>query len=1066
MKPKGESEDDTGFLEFLEEIIGSSRLKEPIEQFFTKVQEVNEIRAEKLNRVKAIQVEKDALEILKNEAVSFLEKQNKKSYIQNELYQINKLQNSKIYDQVKAKYDEADALFQKEMEKVKEILEERNKINLELEKLKDDYEKLTATAEELNEKFKETERKDADVRAKIKNNKNKGKKMVTEIETEKERLEELKKEPEKLEAEIEQLEKRKAILEEELKTAEECLTNAMNSIQEDTRILQEEKEKHEKVFAELQKDVNTDESELKVVQSKLNLLLESDAREKCKLDEYKTKLESLSQEIKKKDQLLKTNNEQIPISEDKIKNAVNQMNQIENTQKTLVEQNMRLAQKLDDIKSSRNANESKDHVLKFLMRMSKNGELKGILGRLGDLGGIDKKYDIAISTACGQLDYIVVDTIENSKKCIQSLRENKIGTATFIALDKMEMYRDFCGPLPNGTPEDIPRLFDLVHFQDERLLTAFYFALRDTLVADDLEIATRIGLGKSSNGRRWRVVTLDGKLVEVSGAMTAGGRTIKGRMGTEAIVSNNNDKEILEMENKLADSQEEIRNLQSRKRNLDIEKQQLENDLVILKQNVPRFEQVLQRMQADYHQTKILADEQEVIVKNLKPDAQVKELQKNIEVLEKNYNRSKGKASKVEEIINELKKKIQSVIDIKIGVHKTKVDSLKKEFSSVNSNITKLTVAQKTNARNLEKCETRITTLDKEIDECHEMIDKLKEEMKVLSEQGIKISEDFKKSLEDKENLENEMKNYQDNIKVLDEKEKLMKMENVDKKYDLEKLLKDVEEKEANVKKWDYKIAELELHVIDDKKPEEFKVLPEEEIEKLNKNFLQKEITDLEKELGQLKPNFSSIEEYKKKEEIYIIRISELNEITERRDKLKENLDKIKTQRLNEFKIGFEIISLKLKEMYRMITMGGDAELEWVDSLDPFSEGINFTVRPNKKSWKQMKNLSGGEKTLSSLSLIFALHYYKPSPLYVMDEIDAALDFKNVSIVANYIKQRTRNTQFIIISLRNDMYELADRLIGIYKTSNCTKCVPVDPNLLRSKIEARERSSPDNEREL
>ena len=87
-----------------------------------------------------------------------------------------------------------------------------------------------------------------------------------------------------------------------------------------------------------------------------------------------------------------------------------------------------------------------------------------------------------------------------------------------------------------------------------------------------------------------------------------------------------------------------------------------------------------------------------------------------------------------------------------------------------------------------------------------------------------------------------------------------------------------------------------------------------------------------------------------------------------------------------------------------MITLGGDAELELVDSLDPFSEGIVFSVRPPKKSWKNISNLSGGEKTLSSLALVFALHHYKPSPLYVMDEIDAALDFKNVSIVAHYIK--------------------------------------------------------------
>ena len=98
-----------------------------------------------------------------------------------------------------------------------------------------------------------------------------------------------------------------------------------------------------------------------------------------------------------------------------------------------------------------------------------------------------------------------------------------------------------------------------------------------------------------------------------------------------------------------------------------------------------------------------------------------------------------------------------------------------------------------------------------------------------------------------------------------------------------------------------------------------------------------------------------------------------------------------------------------------MITLGGDAELELVDSLDPFTEGIVFSVRPPKKSWKNISNLSGGEKTLSSLALVFALHYYKPTPLYVMDEIDAALDFKNVSIVANYIKERTKVNSLIII---------------------------------------------------
>lgn len=125
---------------------------------------------------------------------------------------------------------------------------------------------------------------------------------------------------------------------------------------------------------------------------------------------------------------------------------------------------------------------------------------------------------------------------------------------------------------------------------------------------------------------------------------------------------------------------------------------------------------------------------------------------------------------------------------------------------------------------------------------------------------------------------------------------------------------------------------------------------------------------------------------------------------------MKEEFNTLRKKRHDEFMAGFNIISAKLKEMYRLITNGGDAELEPLDTLDPFTEGIQFLVRPLKKSWKQMTKLSGGEKTLSSLSLIFALHHYKPSPLYCMDEIDAALDYKNVAIVGNYIKKRARNS--------------------------------------------------------
>ena len=188
--------------------------------------------------------------------------------------------------------------------------------------------------------------------------------------------------------------------------------------------------------------------------------------------------------------------------------------------------------------------------------------------------------------------------------------------------------------------------------------------------------------------------------------------------------------------------------------------------------------------------------------------------------------------------------------------------------------------------------------------------------------------------------------------------------------------------------------------------------------------------------------DMGAIARWRAAEADYRVKLADLDETTARRDVARAANDDLRKARLDEFMSGFGIISMRLKEMYQMITLGGDAELELVDSLDPFSEGVVFSVRPPKKSWKNISNLSGGEKTLSSLALVFALHYFKPTPLcvnppprrcsplfpcvtracrYVMDEIDAALDFQNVSIVANYIRERTKDAQFIIISLRNNM---------------------------------------------
>jgi structural maintenance of chromosome 4 len=216
----------------------------------------------------------------------------------------------------------------------------------------------------------------------------------------------------------------------------------------------------------------------------------------------------------------------------------------------------------------------------------------------------------------------------------------------------------------------------------------------------------------------------------------------------------------------------------------------------------------------------------------------------------------------------------------------------------------------------------------------------------------------------------------------------------------------------------------------------------------MDKSELKDEIAQLEKKNENTSVDLSVLAEYRKRVEEHAARSSDLAEAVNLRDAAKRKCDELRRLRLEGFMEGFSIITARLKEMYQMITMGGNAELELVDSLDPFSEGILFSVMPPKKSWKNISNLSGGEKTLSSLALVFALHHYKPTPLYVMDEIDAALDFRNVSIVASYIKERTKNAQFIVISLRNNMFELASRLVGVYKVNHMVSLTSCSPSVL------------------
>lgn len=159
----------------------------------------------------------------------------------------------------------------------------------------------------------------------------------------------------------------------------------------------------------------------------------------------------------------------------------------------------------------------------ILKASRKGGELSkiGVVGRLGDLATVSEKYDVAVSTACGMLDHIVVQTTAGAQRCLEFLRKYNLGRASFIPLDKQ---KKGAHDRVVETPESAPRLFELIVPSNFAITPALFLAVGNTLVAPDLETATRWAYEYK---KRWRVVTLDGKLIETAGTMTGGGKSAR-----------------------------------------------------------------------------------------------------------------------------------------------------------------------------------------------------------------------------------------------------------------------------------------------------------------------------------------------------------------------------------------------------------------------------------------------------------------------------------------------------------------------------------------------------------
>ncbi|PNH08015.1 Structural maintenance of chromosomes protein 4 [Tetrabaena socialis] len=913
MKPKAEDKNDTGLLEYLEDIIGTDKYVQPIEEASKKLEEMNEKRGSMISRLKVSEKEKDGLQGKAEEAQQFLDKQS-------EMLR-SRINATHVFAmKVQANLDTAEASSRELKEK---LAHERSKFKEHEKELAAAEKRHTAAdkahaanvkaVEAAVEAFKAMERKDVQNNETVKALKAKLKKASDKLTADIKLME--KTEGDKIDCEVAvpQLAKQAEAWGAELKAAEEALEGLQEAIKGEVEGYHQQLSAVRKELAPWEKKQGEVQARISVGQREIELLQRQQLEAQKRLDGANKELEEARKAAVSKQQEIKELEAAVEACRRGAEAHKQALAAAQTAERQAEEQLGAVRERVGQLRGDLSSSQGQSGVMKELMAAKARGELTGIHGRLG-----------------------------------------------------------------------CPRLFDLVKLKDPRLRAAFFYACGNTLVAGDLEQASRIAYGGDRRFRR--VVTLQGQLIADSGTMSGGGKPLTGRMALGSAAPRGNaatDARAAEAE---------------------------------LREAEGKAEQLAQALQA---------------ARDAAVEAQraVRLAERELASLE--LRLPKGPCA-------ECAGPRQARRGEKLRSLKTKVDRTRKKIEEAETEMSKKEVQVKAHGKAMEKLKKDITKQGKDRAKLEEEVEACAEATKSIEDEAIQIKG---------RQQEAEGRGEATGAALEEARSKASAALCAHGPHVTHRMVPTYAPTAAPPDPSTRTLMSLSSSCDDGYMVDEAALRGSTSDAKLIElaEQLVLKATMLEAELQKLNPDLSAIPEFKAKAAEHAARAKELDDATAARDTVRKEYEALRKLRLDGFMAGFEHISLRLKEVYQMITCGGDAELELVDSLDPFSEGIIFSVRPPKKSWKNISNLSGGEKTLSSLSLVFALHTYKPNPLYVMDEIDAALDFKNVSIVGHYIKERTAGAQFVIISLRNNMFELAERLVGIFKTDNATQTVAVNP---------------------
>jgi len=658
-----------------------------------------------------------------------------------------------------------------------------------------------------------------------------------------------------------------------------------------------------------------------------------------------------------------------------------------------------------------------------ILECRETGSIKGIHGTVAQLAHVEAQYETAIVTAAGaRMQALIVDDDTVAAQCIDYLKKRKIGRATFLPLTKMLVGK------PRGkailvAKECLGFAIDLCHF-DEKYRDAFFYVFGDTLVVQTLDEA-----------RKWmggvRLVTIEGELIEASGAMIGGDMERSTVKFGPSVAS-----EMEKIAEKLREAQAQGEAVANRLDELRKEILELEGEI---KESGGRSGAV------EVKTSTLEAKRKEFAAKIATADKDLQDRKARFEDAQKTAARVEEDLAKFTKALEALKGKRDERKKAVIAATPQQISSRMKELMS-----RRATLAEELSGlrSKLEAMATQTTFLEERRTEVGSRLTALDGQRKDHEKRIESFEESLGRLETEIRGLEKTEAQMGKQIKDLQDARDAAYKDKTDREADLDKATHKIETKEDFLLK-----MQTELRVQEEQLAEAEHVMKEmavglQEGRLPSLEELKATIAECEAAINALGPiNLRALEDYDAQQARSVELKDEFKRLEGQREELIHLVDELTDKKKEGLAKIFASINENFGRVYAELTEGGEAELVLENPEKPFEAGLILKVKPAHKKALRLEALSGGERSLASMALIFAIQEYDPSPFYLLDEIDQNLDAINAEKVARMIRRNSSTAQFVQISLRKVSLKEADHLVGVTMTPESVSEVIMRVNL-------------------